>query len=102
MDCTHDNETPMQKRIAEDTLANAALVCMSVSAAGSVYGYDQLVPKHLNVVKEKRHYAIPGYHGKQGITPVKRYLQSLHFLMGQQGYTEIHVHQEKSVSMHSM
>ncbi|KAJ1556212.1 hypothetical protein HK405_005002 [Cladochytrium tenue] len=29
MDCTHDNETPHQKRTAEDTLSTAALVAMS-------------------------------------------------------------------------
>jgi glycogen debranching enzyme len=65
MDCTHDNETPMQRRTAQDTLSNAALVAMASCAVGSVMGYDYLVPKHLNVVSESRLYATlnPATHG---------------------------------------
>lgn len=57
MDCTHDNPTPMQKRTGQDTLSTAALVAMSVSAVGSVRGFDHLVPKLLDLVKEGRLYA---------------------------------------------
>jgi glycogen debranching enzyme len=59
MDCTHDNETPHQKRTAEDTLPNAALVAMSNCAIGSVKGYDEVVPELLNVVTETRKYRLP-------------------------------------------
>ena len=65
MDCTHDNETPFQRRIGEDTLSTGALVCMTNCAIGSVRGYDELVPKHLNVVSESRRYAL----GVTGISP---------------------------------
>lgn len=55
-DCTHDNETPQQKRTAIDALPNAAVVAASVSAIGSSRGYDELVPKVLSVVTERRSY----------------------------------------------
>src|SRR5262249_41972326 len=57
MDCTHDNEVPAQKRLASDTLPNAALVSMCACATGSVMGYDEIYPRHINLVKETRRYA---------------------------------------------
>lgn len=59
MDCTHDNETPHQKRTAIDTLPNAAIVAMSDCAVGSVKGYDEIVPELLNVVSETKKYRVP-------------------------------------------
>ena len=58
MDCTHDNETPFEKRTVEDTLPNAALVALCSSAIGSVYGYDEIFPHLLNLVTKKtlRHF----------------------------------------------
>lgn len=94
MDCTHDNETPTQKRTTVDTLSNAALVCFASSAIGSVYGYDWLVAKNLNVVHEKRIYSIPGKSQPKGIVAAKKLLQELHYLMGQSDYSEVHVHHE--------
>lgn len=57
-DCTHDNESPKQKRTAEDALSTAALVAMTASVTGSVHGYDECYPKHLDLVKEKRKYQL--------------------------------------------
>jgi glycogen debranching enzyme len=45
MDCTHDNETPHQKRTAADTLPHAAIVAMTDCAVGSVKGFDEIVPE---------------------------------------------------------
>jgi glycogen debranching enzyme len=90
MDCTHDNETPFQKRTAEDALSTMALVCMTECAVGSVKGFDELVPKHIDIVNESRLYQ----NGMHGIAQAKLIMQKIHFLMGQMGYTEIHVHQE--------
>jgi glycogen debranching enzyme len=59
MDCTHDNETPHQKRTAADSLSTAALVAMSSCAIGSVKGYDEIVPKLLDIVGETRKYRLP-------------------------------------------
>ena len=42
MDCTHDNKLPAEKRTAEDTLPNTALVNMCACATGSVFGYDEM------------------------------------------------------------
>lgn len=92
MDCTHDNETPHQKRTATDTLPNAAVVAMSLCAIGSVMGYDDLVPELLNVVSETRKYRLPNL--GSGISPAKSLFLQLHRKMSDEGYTEIHVHQE--------
>jgi len=48
-DCTHDNQTPAQKRHARDALPNAALVAACSSSIGSVRGYDELVPANPSV-----------------------------------------------------
>ncbi|CAG8561824.1 6631_t:CDS:2 [Acaulospora colombiana] len=58
MDCTHDNPTPHQKRTAEDTLSNGALVTMSSCAIGSVKGYDEVYPQLVDLVKETRQYEL--------------------------------------------
>ncbi|KAJ3105154.1 hypothetical protein HDU97_008436 [Phlyctochytrium planicorne] len=99
MDCTHDNETPHQKRTAEDTLPTAALVAMSNCAVGSVKGFDELVPELLNVVTETRKYRLADSY--EGIIPAKSVLLHLHTKMAREGYNEIHVHQEHDfISVH--
>ncbi|KAJ3334974.1 hypothetical protein HDU91_002426, partial [Kappamyces sp. JEL0680] len=101
MDCTHDNETPHQKRTAADTLSSAALVAMSTCAIGSVKGYDEVIPKLLDVVAETRKYRLPS--DKDGIIPVKAVIYPLHAKMATMGYTEIHVNQEHDyISIHRM
>ncbi|KAG7661723.1 GDB1 [[Candida] subhashii] len=74
MDCTHDNETPYQKRTVEDTLPNAALVAFCSSAIGSVYGYDECYPHILNVVHEHRQYDL---NNDNGIGKVKAKLHKI-------------------------
>ncbi|KAI8914340.1 glucanotransferase domain of glycogen debranching enzyme-domain-containing protein [Gorgonomyces haynaldii] len=99
MDCTHDNETPHEKRTAEDTLPNAAITAMSICAVGSVKGYDEIVPKLLNVVTETRKYRLP--RRNDGILPSKTELLTLHHKLAVEGYSEIHVHQEgEFISIH--
>ncbi|KAF9919336.1 hypothetical protein BX616_007060 [Lobosporangium transversale] len=94
MDCTHDNETPHQKRRAEDTLSNAGLVCMASCAIGSVKGYDELYPALLNLVTENRHYVTYKDPMSVGIVGVKAQLNKLHTDLALQGYEEAHVHHE--------
>ena len=89
MDCTHDNETPAQKRTVEDTLPNAALVSMCACAIGSVMGYDEGYPKLLEIVSEDREYSFDG-----GIGPIKKLLYDAHTEMGQNNAGEMHVHHE--------
>ncbi|KAF9045811.1 glycoside hydrolase family 13 protein [Hymenopellis radicata] len=93
-DLTHDNESPMDKRSAEDALSTGALVTFSYSAIGSVKGFDDLYPKLLNLVGEKRKYELTGLDDKSGIARAKRILNSLHLEMVLGGYEEGHVHQE--------
>lgn len=87
-DCTHDNETPGQRRTPIDALPNAAVVAMSCCAMGSVLGYDLLVPKHINIVKDGRRFNADAL-SEAGIAPVKRLLHDLHDLMQSEGYTEV-------------
>lgn len=102
MDCTHDNETPAQKRDARDTLPNAALVNMCASATGSVMGYDEIYPKLIDLVGETRLYTSESSNGKEvkigggknGIGGVKKLLNQIHTLMGKDGYDETHIHHE--------
>ncbi|CAN8099855.1 unnamed protein product [Discula destructiva] len=102
MDCTHDNETPAQKRDARDTLPNAALVNMCASATGSVMGYDEIYPKLIDLVGETRLYTSESSNGKEvkigggksGIGSVKKLLNQIHTLMGKDGYDETHIHHE--------
>lgn len=89
MDCTHDNETPTQKRTVEDTLPNAALVSMCACAIGSVMGYDELNPKLLEIVTETRQYTFG-----DGIGKIKKVLYDVHTEMGQDNAEEMHVHHE--------
>lgn len=107
MDCTHDNEVPAQKRDVRDTLPNAALVNMCASAAGSVMGYDEIYPRLLNIVHEKRLYSSVSSEadvkvgGGIGIGGVKKLLNHLHTLMGQDGYDETFVqHEGEYITVH--
>lgn len=89
MDCTHDNETPTQKRTVEDTLPNAALVAMCACATGSVVGYDECYPHLLDIVNEKRTYTFDN-----GIGEIKKVLNDVHEYTGMNGAEEMHVHHE--------
>lgn len=93
MDCTHDNETPFQKRTIEDTLPNAALVSLCACAVGSVLGYDECYPYLLDVVNEKRQYT----YGK-GIGEVKSKLYKIRDDLSRESKYwqdhEMHVHHE--------
>ncbi|PRP75329.1 putative glycogen debranching enzyme Gdb1 [Planoprotostelium fungivorum] len=94
VDCTHDNETPQQKRTPEDTLSSFGLVAMAASAIGSTTGYDQLVAKNIDVVHEKKRYSSMKKDGKwKGVGEVKAILNRLHTRMATEKYGEVHVHQ---------
>jgi len=101
MDCTHDNETPAQRRDARDSLPNAALVAMCSSSIGSVFGYDEIYPQIIDLVHETRLYDSPYSNGLKlhvgkgpGIGSIKRLLNQLHTIMGKDGYDETHVHHD--------
>ena len=110
MDCTHDNETPAQKRDARDTLPNAALVNMCASATGSVFGYDEIYPQLIELVHETRLYTsgsseqevkIGG--GEGGIGGIKKLLNQIHTQMGKEGYDETFIHhQGELITVHRM
>ncbi|KAJ2927810.1 hypothetical protein H1R20_g9280, partial [Candolleomyces eurysporus] len=98
-DLTHDNESPLDKRSAEDALSTGALVAFSFCATGSVKGFDDLYPKLLNLVHEKRRYELSGQEDTSGIAKVKRVLSALHLEMVHGGFEEGHVHQENDYIM---
>ena len=95
-DCTHDNETPYQKRVPQDALPTGALVVMCAASIGSNMGYDEIFPRLLDLVGESRHYyASEG--DQPGIGKAKGILNRLHTEMAVEGYTETHVHHEGEV-----
>jgi len=96
-DVTHDNETPHDKRTAEDALSTGALVTFTSAALGSNKGFDDLYPKLLNLVTDNRMYQVDEQ-GNGGIGKVKRVLNHLHTEMMSNGFTEGHVHEEGEVS----
>ncbi|ODV84903.1 glycoside hydrolase family 13 protein [[Candida] arabinofermentans NRRL YB-2248] len=94
MDCTHDNETPAEKRTIEDTLPNAALVSFCSCATGTTFGYDECYPKLLNVVHDTKLYSYGN-----GIGEVKRKLNLIRTEIASQSIdemecNEMHVHHE--------
>ncbi|KAG8949849.1 hypothetical protein FRC04_008152 [Tulasnella sp. 424] len=93
-DLTHDNETPLSKRSAEDALSTGALVAFTWAAIGSVKGFDDIYPKHLNIVSDSRKYEVVESGEYKGVAEVKRLLNHLHSEMVLDGFTEGHVHQE--------
>ncbi|KZT43121.1 glycoside hydrolase family 13 protein [Sistotremastrum suecicum HHB10207 ss-3] len=95
-DLTHDNESPLHKRSAEDALSTGALVAFSYCATGSVKGFDDLYPKLLDLVGDNRRYEIGNLNSgrESGISHAKRILNHLHVEMVLDKYTEGHVHQE--------
>jgi glycogen debranching enzyme len=95
MDCTHDNETPNQKRTACDTLPHAAIVGMADCAVGSVKGFDEIVPELLDVVGETRRYQLTD--GSEGILKTKKVFMDLHTKMAKEGFHEVNVDQEGDV-----
>ncbi|KAI6013923.1 glycoside hydrolase family 13 protein [Pisolithus microcarpus] len=80
-DLTHDNESYLDKRTAEHALAVAGIVTFG-------YCFDDLYPKLLRLVEEKRQYGVTGLSENSGISRAKRVLNSLHREMVIGGYTE--------------
>ena len=98
-DLTHDNESPMFKRSAEDALSTGALVTFSFSAIGSVKGFDDLYPEHLDIVSDSRKYEVGS---ESGIGYIKHVFNHLHAEMMLNGFSEGHVHQENDVRRPSL
>lgn len=97
-DLTHDNESYLDKRSAEDQLSTGALMAFSWCAIGSVKGFDDLYPKYIDIVGEQRKYEVTRLAENSGIGRMKRVLNHLHTEMVLQGFVEGHVHQENDVS----
>ena len=98
-DVTHDNESPLDKRSAEDALSTGALVTFGYSATGSNKGFDDIYPKLLDLVGDNRKYEVSVGEQHNGISSVKRVLNHLHTEMVLEGYSEGHVHQENDVRL---
>jgi glycogen debranching enzyme len=97
-DVTHDNESPLHKRSAEDALSTGALVTFGWYATGSNKGFDDLYPKLLDLVGDNRKYETSeGGKVDRGISKVKKVLNQLHTEMVLGGFKEGHVHQEGDV-----
>ncbi|KAH3757290.1 glycoside hydrolase family 13 protein [Pelomyxa schiedti] len=90
-DLTHDNP-PVYP--STNCLALAAAVCMSNSVTGSTRGFDELFPFHVNVVTEKRLYAMYDWDLSStewpGITLAKTYFNVLHNQLAISGFSEMY------------
>lgn len=103
MDCTHDNETPAQKRDARDTLSTAALVAMCSCSTGSVFGMDEIYPELIELVHEKRLYSsinstggpVKPEVGQGGIGGIRKILNGVHVKMGKEEYSETYIHHDQ-------
>jgi glycogen debranching enzyme len=95
MDITHDNESPLSKRTAEDALPTGSLVTFGRAAIGSNRGFDDLYPKLLDVVGETRKYEI--VEAESGIGGIKRLLNHLHTELVLDEGVEGHFSQEGEV-----
>eukprot|EP01135_Chromosphaera_perkinsii_P001641 Nk52_evm18s208 gene=Nk52_evmTU18s208 len=98
MDCTHDNEVPLQKRTVYDTLPNAALTCMASCAVGSTRGYDELLEANVDVVHDARFYKdwcdikeANSVGMNTGIIKAKKVLNKLHKVMGDERYSHMYL-----------
>lgn len=96
MDCTHDNETPAQKKTVQDTLPTAALVAFCASAIGTTFGFDETYPALLDVVLETRQYS---FDYDSGIARAKHKLNAIRELLSREtedAYNdqEMYIHHE--------
>ncbi|KAF8449235.1 glycoside hydrolase family 13 protein [Boletus edulis BED1] len=89
-DLTHDNESYFHKFTAEHALCVAGIVTFGYCAVASVKGFDDLYPKLLNVVQEKRTYEVTDLGDGSGIARAKRVLNGLKREMALGGYEEAH------------
>ena len=106
-DCTHDNETPAQRRDARDTLPNAALVAMCSCATGSVMGYDEIYPSLVDLVGETRLYISASSErpvntkaDEGGIGGIMKLINQIHTSMGKEGYDETYIdHRDQYITV---
>ncbi|KAH7885855.1 glycoside hydrolase family 13 protein [Phlebopus sp. FC_14] len=98
-DLTHDNESYLDKRTAEHALATAGIVTFGYCAVASVKGFDDLYPKLLKLVEEKRVYEITQLGKNSGIARAKRVLNGLRREMVLDGFEEGHVFQDGNYIM---
>lgn len=97
-DLTHDNESYRDKFTAEHALSVAGIVTFGYCAVASVKGFDDLYPKLLNLVREKRLYEVTDLGEGSGIGRAKRVLNGLKGEMVLGGYEEAHVFQDGDAS----
>ncbi|KNC47552.1 uncharacterized protein AMSG_02577 [Thecamonas trahens ATCC 50062] len=89
-EATHDNPAVAELFPIEHALGLAALIGLTASDTGSNWGYDWLVPHHLNVVTEARLYPVPNS-GAFIFTPLKAAIHDLAAVAAAGAYSEFHV-----------
>ena len=92
-DKLHDN--PAEKRTIFNHLPSAALAAMAACSTASTRGYDELVPHQINVLSEKRLYALweKEVNVSTGMIRAKAALNRLHRWMAANNFNETFVDQ---------
>jgi hypothetical protein len=75
------------------------VVAACTLAIGSVFGYDLILPKVLNIVSDNRLYKLPDM--KDGILQAKQRLLELHKNLSMNGFSEQFVHHQGNVRIPS-
>ncbi|CAK5018372.1 unnamed protein product [Meloidogyne enterolobii] len=93
-DQTHDNPSPIQKRTVYDSLPTAAMCAATCCATGTVRGYDEFYPKHIDVVNETRLYRKWTENNfDEAMFKARRIINELHYSLWNDGYTQTFVDQ---------
>jgi len=59
-DCTHDNPAPIEKfKTGRIALSHMGVISMSDISIASTWGFDQLLPRNISVINEKKLYSAP-------------------------------------------
>ncbi|GKT36556.1 Glycogen debranching enzyme, partial [Aduncisulcus paluster] len=97
-----NNGNPSSSHEPLNVLPLSTCVWAMPTAVGSVRGYDELVPFHIRTTERRRYPGfrnshVPYFSETSGIIKQKKVLSDLHYFMGEQGFSEMHSHQDGSI-----
>ncbi|CAI4216989.1 unnamed protein product [Parascedosporium putredinis] len=79
---------------ADGSSKEVVRVIKETVVAALVMGYDEIYPRRIDLVAEKRLYKPTKVGKEDGIGRVKKIINQIHTVMGKDGYHEAHIHHE--------